>query len=126
MSWSEHQGCGAEWKGTSWILELTEPHAGACTGASETFGQAGRWGQLRRQRRKQGKEVGNRRAEPKGSSIRLEQRVCYGWVFMEHGGEEMKPKVFTRPQGSDAVKSPLETVACSRVYRLEERPSADT
>lgn len=38
---------------------------------SETFGQAGRWGQLRRQRKEQGKEVGNRRAEPRG--------VQYGW-----------------------------------------------
>lgn len=30
----------------------------------------------------------------------------------------------TSPRGSEAVRSPLETIACSRGYRLEQRPSA--
>lgn len=30
----------------------------------------------------------------------------------------------TSPRGSEAVRSPSETIACSRGYRLEQRPSA--
>lgn len=72
------------------------------------------------------KKWGNRRAEPKGSSIRLEQRVCYGWVFMEHGGEEMKPRCLQGPR--EVMQSDLhwKLLPAMGVYRLEERPSADT
>lgn len=72
MSWSEHQGL-RELSGRVphgyWSSQnrMQEP----ALELSETFGQAGRWGQLRRQRKEQGKEVGNRRAEPRG--------VQYGW-----------------------------------------------